>query len=403
VIPSSSTSLSRGFCLAFQTEEQGNKLFFVSVLSHFFLGVGLCLRGSTMATHPTSVDIRANQFYINGKKTYAGVKYNGATVEGLLMNSRMVQGVFDDENPTTRGLWKYPNADWNPDRNTQEFLDSMDAWRQHGLLSFTLNLQGGSPQGYSKEQPWINSAFAPNGSLKPAYLKRLERILDKADRIGMVPMVGLFYFGQEPRLSNESAVLRACDDFTDWLLTKGYKNVVVEIANEVDIPAYRHAIIKPARVHELIRRVQQRSFGKLPTSTKRLLVGTSFSGGTLPTDNVIEASDFVLLHGNGVAKPEGIAELIVKTRESRSYRNQPIIFNEDDHFDFDQPQNNFLVALEGYASWGYFDYRIGSEGFENGYQSMPTNWGISSPRKRGFFNLLKKITRGDRKGYLRSD
>ena len=32
------------------------------------------------------------------------------------------------------------------------------------------------------------------------------------------------------------------------------------------------------------------------------------------------------------------------------------------------------------------------EGFDEGYQSVPVNWRISSERKRGFFNLLKEIT-----------
>jgi hypothetical protein len=32
------------------------------------------------------------------------------------------------------------------------------------------------------------------------------------------------------------------------------------------------------------------------------------------------------------------------------------------------------------------------EGFDEGYQSVPVNWGISSGRKRGFFELLREIT-----------
>jgi hypothetical protein len=32
------------------------------------------------------------------------------------------------------------------------------------------------------------------------------------------------------------------------------------------------------------------------------------------------------------------------------------------------------------------------ESFDEGYQSVPVNWGISSPRKRGFFKLLAEIT-----------
>jgi hypothetical protein len=74
------------------------------------------------------------------------------------------------------------------------------------------------------------------------------------------------------------------------------------------------------------------------------------------------------------------------------YRPMPILFNEDDHFDFDQPMNNFIAAVGEYASWGYFDYRMKDEGFAEGYQSVPVDWGISSDRKRGFFKLLAEIT-----------
>jgi hypothetical protein len=68
----------------------------------------------------------------------------------------------------------------------------------------------------------------------------------------------------------------------------------------------------------------------------------------------------------------------------------PILFNEDDHFNFDQPWNNILAATSTYASWGYFD--PGENDYVNGYQSLPTNWGINAPRKKGFFELVRTIT-----------
>jgi hypothetical protein len=68
----------------------------------------------------------------------------------------------------------------------------------------------------------------------------------------------------------------------------------------------------------------------------------------------------------------------------------PILFNEDDHFDFEKPVNNMLKALESYASWGYFD--PGKSDYSDGYQCPPVNWGISTDRKRAFFNLLKEVT-----------
>jgi hypothetical protein len=35
---------------------------------------------------------------------------------------------------------------------------------------------------------------------------------------------------------------------------------------------------------------------------------------------------------------------------------------------------------------------MAGEGYDEGYQSVPVNWGISSPRKRGFFSLVKEMT-----------
>ena len=72
----------------------------------------------------------------------------------------------------------------------------------------------------------------------------------------------------------------------------------------------------------------------------------------------------------------------------------PILFNEDDHFLFDRPENNFVAAIDMYASWGYFDFRMKDEKFVDGYQSVPVDWTINSERKRGFFQLLQKITTG---------
>jgi hypothetical protein len=84
--------------------------------------------------------------------------------------------------------------------------------------------------------------------------------------------------------------------------------------------------------------------------------------------------------------------MVRQCREVPGYRPMPIVFNEDDHFDFDKPDYNFQAALSEYASWGYFDYRMAGEGFDDGYQSVPVNWGISSPRKKAFFEKLKEIT-----------
>jgi hypothetical protein len=340
----------------------------------------------------TVVSIEGSAFQIDGQPTYAGRRYMGMRVEGLLMNARVVQATFEDLNPETRNQWDYPDGPWDAERNTDEFVAALPAWRAAGLLSFTLNLQGGNPRGYQRDQPWHNSAFTADGDLRPAYVERLARILDRADELGMAPILGLFYFGQDQRLVDEIAVLKATDRLTDWLLQRGDRHVLLEIANEVDLPRYEHAILRVERCHELIKRVQDRSAGRVASPAGRLLVSASTRGNAIPPDNLIAASDFLLLHGNGVPDPDRIREMVRLCRASPAYRDQPILFNEDDHFGFDKPDNHFVAALSAYAGWGYFDYRMEGEGYEDGYQSVPVDWTISSERKRGFARLLAQVT-----------
>lgn len=378
----------------------------IHVLVRVVFGIAVCLSTAASAAQSPSSTARATRvsivgdaFHINGVPTYAGRTWttpDGGThrIEGLLMNSRMVQGVFDDLNPATRGQWAYPDTGaWDADRNTSEFIDAMATWRAHGLLAFTLNLQGGCPYGYCRTQPWDSSAFAPDGSLRDAFAGRLTRILDRADELGMVVILGYFYFGQDERLVDEAAVVRAVDSATTWVLDRGYGNVIVEVNNECNI-SYDHAILRCDRVHELIERVKRHE-----RDGRSLYASTSLGGNSVPPAAIVAASDYVLLHGNGVRDPARMTEMIQQVRSMPEYRPKPIVNNEDD-----QPwrmpgqawvaDSNFVAAVKGYASWGFFDFRLQTEhhDYNQGYQSMPANWQISAPRKREFFDQLAAIT-----------
>jgi hypothetical protein len=338
------------------------------------------------ATGKTEMAIDGDGFRINGKPTYAGRRYKGLKIEGLLMNSRMIQGIFDDRNPATRGRWAYPDTgEWDAERNTREFVAAMPEWRRYGLLSFSVNLQGGSPEGYSKAQPWDNSAVGPEGELRPAYMARLQRILDRADQLGMAPVVGIFYFGQDQRVRDEAAVRKAVENTVRWILDRGYRHVLLEIDNECNSGAYDHDVLKAARVHELIEMAKG-----IRVAGRRLLVGTSYGGGRVPLSNVVKASDFLLMHGNGVSDPARITAMVAEVRKIEGYRPMPVVFNEDDHFDFDKPANNMMAAVSSYASWGFFE--PGLSNYRDGYQCPPVNWGINTERKKAFFTLLKEVT-----------
>lgn len=351
-----------------------------------FLSAALAAQLPARKAADPVIQIKGDKFHFNDLPTYAGCKWKGHSIEGLLLNSRMVQGIFDDENPATVARWVYPDTGkWDPGRNTREFIENMSAWRKHGLRGFTINLQGGSPQGYSKEQPWRNSAIAPDGSLKPAYMQRLQLILEKAKLWHMGVILGIFYFGQDEYLENDDAVRKAVRETLLFLQRGNHWHVMVEIANECDGKGYQQPLIQAPRIHELIALAKSINIGG-----QRHYVSASFNGGTIPHANVVKESDFLLLHGNGVSDPKRITQMVEQTRQVNGYRPMPILFNEDDHFDFDKPENNFAAAIAAGASWGYFD--PGESNYKDGYQCPPVNWGINSDRKKAFFQLVAEMT-----------
>lgn len=306
------------------------------------------------------------------------------------MNSRMVQGLFDDitDSPEAAARFAYPDTqEWDADRNTNEFVDAMEDWYNNGLLAFTLNLQGGSPMGYGGNNKFVNSAFDKDGTFRDDYKVRLKKILDRADDLGMAVILGYFYQGQDQYLEDEAAVCRAVDQATTWILEEGYINVMVEINNESDVKAYDHEILKSVNVHKLIERAKAISI-----DGRSLLVSTSMKGCSAPTEEIIAASDFVLIHGNGAKKVDRILDVIKKVRSLENYRTMPMIINEDDNYNFDCQINNLTLATSEYVSWGFFDYRFDGESMEDGFQSIPVNWQISSKRKQQFFKWIKEIT-----------
>jgi len=373
----------------------------------------------------TRVAIDGEDWLVDDRPLYEGLTYRGWSIAGLLLNSRMANGLFDDLNPFTRPLWAYPDTGaWDPDRNLRELVAALPAWRAHGLAAVTVNLQGASPLGYYRRsrapmvlervrrarpdaterdvwaglpgldsQPWDSGGFEPDGAPRPAWARRAARLIEAASAAGLVVILGLFYFGQDERLRDEAAVLRAVDGACAWVLASGYGNVVIEINNECDVPRYEHAILTPSRVHELITRARL-----LTHRGRRLLVGTSFAREMLPTEAVVAASDFVLLHGNGIHDPDEIAARVDRVRGLATWRPMPVLYNEDDHFGFDRPWNNFTAALSRRAGWGYFDPGPAAGGgstfgdYREGFQNPPIDWSLGTPRKRAFFEFLREVT-----------
>ena len=105
----------------------------------------------------TKVGIDGNDWLVNGEPTYKGRIFGDISIEGLLLNSRMANGIFDDTNSFTRDLWAYPDTGvWEPKRNTDEMTKMFPNYWKYGLRAVSINIQGGSPLGYYRDEDlWI--------------------------------------------------------------------------------------------------------------------------------------------------------------------------------------------------------------------------------------------------------
>lgn len=357
-------------------------------------------------TSMTHITIHRDEFHLDGQPTYAGCTFDGHKIQGLLFNVRAVQATFDDANPTTRDHWRYPDTSvWDPERNTDEFCAALPSWRDHGVLAFTINFQGGGaiyrPEVYDH---YDNNAFTTQGNLKPAYADRIRRVLARADELNLVVIVGFFYWKHVQKLADEAAVWRAAKTAIDFLASTGHRNLLIEIANETDISGFGHAIFQPTEAHKMIEALRQRHPQFLYSTSQ---VGANpESGRGIPPPSLVEAADYVFLHGNG-CDPNRLQRAIdtVKTMPEFQRHPKPLIINEDS-----PGLPNLEVAWRNYVSWGYYDQGFGSAwkgdhyvryetqdrepDYESlsGFQTPPVNWGINTEHKRAFFGRIAEIT-----------
>jgi len=358
----------------------------------------------------TRVSISGKEFLLDGEPTYSGRAFEGRPIQGLLFNARAVQATFDDANPATRHHWIYPDTgEWDPERNVAEFCAALPSWRDHGVLAFTINFQGGGPL-YAPEiyHKYDNNGFTPEGELKPAYADRFARVLACADELGMGVIVGLFYWVFLLRMQGEQAIWRAADEALNFLEGTGRRNVLIELANEVDVVVAHtdYDMFHPERVHEMVDRLR--------TAHPDFLYSTSQGGVNvetgrgMPPPSLVEAVDFVLLHGNGARAPQLEAAIKAVQAMPAYQRNpKPIVINEDS-----PGIPNLEAAWRNGASWGYFDQGFGGPAawggdayvdcqsrpresrYEelSGFQTPPVNWTINTDLKRAFFTRVAQIT-----------
>lgn len=300
------------------------------------------------------VTIVGDSFHLDGNPTYTrltGFPEADPRLAGLILNHRVVNGIFDDLTPGHAyygdgvDAWAYPDTGtWNAKRNTDSFVQAMRAWRDHGVIAFTIGLQGGNPFWTSPPPEGVrieamdSGAFAPDGSLRPAFMARLKRILDRARELDMVPIVNYFYQHQVRRI-REDALPTAVDNATNWLLENGYDGLIIDLANECHHHAYYPAL-RVDDIHTLLYRVRDDVdlYNARTGKERRFYVSASFGGwestavqlARLP-ESFVRAVDLFLPHGNQRTTEE-VRQAIATLRERASAirgHTLPIVYNED--------------------------------------------------------------------------
>ena len=301
----------------------------------------------------TSISIENESFEINGALIYSEISSSKPEAHGLLMNARFIQGIFDDKADPDR-FARWGNADWNPSAHTQALVDALPEWYGYGLRAFTTGFQGGGPCFTAPNHSIDNNPFGEDGTqLDPAYAERMDTLIRGADELGMAVIVSYFYGAQARRLKDGRAVRNAVLGASDFLQQGGYTNVLIEIANEMNIGDFSHhpIIQEPEGMAALIDLAREGSGG--------MAVGCS-GGGGYRNREVAEASDYILIHGNGQTRQK----YYTMVQEVKSWgQNKPIVCNEDS-----QALGNLGVAYKTGTSWGYYNNMT--------KQEPPADWAV---------------------------
>lgn len=310
----------------------------------------------------TKLGIRGDRFTINGALTYSELPGVSPEKYGLLMNARMIQGIFDDRLQPRR--FDRFGKTFSPDGNTQELIEALPQWHAMGLRALTVGFQGGGPCFTTDNSTIDNNPYAADGSsMDEAYLKRMNKVIRAADEIGMVVIVSLFYGAQTRFLQDDQAIITAVKTASNWLRKNQYTNVIIEIANEFDVGQFAcHPIIYTGKGIPALIEIAQRESGGMP-------VGCSGTGGKFD-EAIARASDVVLIHGNDQS-PQKFYNLICKARSVCP--DKPIVCNEDS-----QAISRLPIAVREGISWGYYNNMT--------KQEPPAKWGIS-PGEDRFFAL----------------
>jgi hypothetical protein len=284
------------------------------------------------------VSIKEDKWYFNDR-----ILNEGSLAEGLLMNVRMVNSVFEEIGDKMPAEFR----GFDPEENTDEFISRIPEYASSGVNAFTISLQGGAP-GYEGS---INTAFGSDGSLRPEYMDRVGRVIKAAGENNTAVILSCFYQRQHSHslaLDGREAIIKALENTVKWIKKNNYKNVILEVSNE-----YRHGGYLNWKDGKWI--VSTKGQAELLKTAKNLhpalIVGTSGMGDGSLADSLVGVADYITIHFNNTSL-ENYEEKITNVRKA----GKPVICNEDDKLRQAGASACLLSVLNG-CGWGFMHSR----------------------------------------------
>ncbi len=305
----------------------------------------------------------AGDFYVRSGpssawgRTYEGGPYRGK-VRGSLALVRVTQGLFDD-------AW-LREREFDPDANTDRLIAQLDLYRRHGISGLVVSLQGSDPA-YGPDRNGVSrggsadlgeksgalvSAYEPDGSLKAAWMARLDRLLEAANARGLVVCLVLFQQDQDEALESPQAIVAAATNVARHLIERNRRNVILDVADAWDEPEGRwdHRRFIPRFVEQIIRAVRE----QFQEASFSLPIGASSGSGMLYPMSLARVCDVVLLQGDG----RSVADKLERSRQLKQY-GRPVLMVSDSSGPEATSQGlakDVSIAeayLEGAAGWSF--------------------------------------------------
>ncbi len=348
---------------------------------------------------------KQDRFYVRNSRgakwaqTNEGASYR-KKLRGSLAMLRVAQGLFDDEWLTERKF--------DAEANTGRLIAQLDVYKRHGIGGVVVGLQGADP-GYAPEVNGVArgrsadlgrgsgaliSAYEADGSLKPAWAARLERLIAETNRRGMVLGIILFQQYQDEALRSPEAVVAAARNAARFLVARDARNVIVDLADAWDAQgdSWDHRRFIPRNIDNLIRVVRQ----EFQDAEFSLPIGASTSAAMSYPISLARVCDVVLLQGDGRSP----ADKLARSRQLKEYDRAVLMIGDDngggaDAAALSRDSAAAAAFLTHAAGWSFSPKRL-TDRFPFVYApaaaAAPAEGGGAASRRRAYFRaVLERI------------